>query len=38
MPRVDSAALAHGAGDRAQKPDPEFDHALRLQMMVITGE
>ncbi len=21
-----------------KKPDPEFDHALRLQMAVITGE
>jgi hypothetical protein len=23
---------------RARTPDPDFDHALRLQMMTITGE
>jgi hypothetical protein len=37
-PRVDGREPQLGAGDEVPKRDPEFDHALRLQMMVITGE
>jgi hypothetical protein len=31
-------AAASDEPRRARTPDPDFDHALRLQMMTITGE